>query len=103
MPFWRGTGLNHHLLLLRGNLLREFGLPLRLRCSGLPRQPTLVNGEALRLAYNHRPLNDVPQLANIAGPEIGLEQLQASLVDPPDAPTRIPCVAIDEIFDKQGN
>jgi hypothetical protein len=48
------------------------------------RRPARVSRQRLAIAQDHRPLNHILQLAQIAGPPVGLKLLERSLVDVPD-------------------
>src|SRR5262249_31476713 len=63
----------------------------------------LINHKGVRFTDNHRSFYDVLQLANVARPMLGLEQLQTLAVDGSDLLPRFPCEALDEGFDQQGN
>src|SRR5215831_14667588 len=52
------------------------------RC--LPRQPARVDDERVRVAHDHRTLDDVLELTDVAGPAVGLNEVQRALVDLPD-------------------
>src|SRR5712671_5400122 len=44
-------------------------------------EPMLVDREFYRVTEDHRPLDDVLQLANVSGPVVRLQQIEALLVD----------------------
>src|SRR5713101_2892212 len=70
---------------------------------GLPRQPTLIHGEILRVAHDHRSLDDVLQFANITRPGVRLKQFEALLVHRLKALSCLPCEPINEVLNQQGN
>src|SRR5205814_7826492 len=53
------------------------------------REPRLVNPECVAAPEDHRSLDDVLQLANVARPFVGLAQLQGLLVDLADLFSRL--------------
>src|SRR5215831_20307468 len=66
-------------------------------------QPRLVDGERVAVAENDGSLDDILQLSNVAGPVVGLEQFHRSAVNRSDLLGFSSRIAVDEIFDEQGN
>src|SRR5262249_33945422 len=61
-------------------------------------EPALVDGEFVSVADDHRPFDDVLQLAHVAGPGIGAQVIERPLVDAPDGLAGTPRVAVDEVL-----
>src|SRR4029077_17238090 len=78
-------------------------LLFRLWCQRRLRQPVFVDRENLCFAKYHRTLDDVLQFANVSRPRIGLKQFQRLLVDTLYVLASFSRIAIDEVFDQQGN
>src|SRR4030095_5289961 len=66
-------------------------------------QPRLVDRERVAIAENDGPLDDVLQLTNVARPLICLEELHRPTLDRPDFLGFSSRIAVDQIFDEQGN
>src|SRR5882757_2916713 len=96
-------GSLNHLFLLGSKLFRQLQLAFRGGCKRLPRQPTLIYGEILCLAYDDRTLDDVLQLANITWPGIRLKQAETLFAHRLKVFSSFPCITIDEVLDQQGN
>src|ERR1700730_1173969 len=92
-----------HLFFLGSKLLREPRLAFRPACKRLPRKPTLIYREILRVANDYRSLDDVLQFANITWPGIRYKELQSLLIDPTEGLSRFSCEMTDEVFDQQAN
>src|SRR5258708_26295011 len=73
-----------------------------MRSAGV-REPRLVDPERVAAAKDHRSLDDVLQLANIARPVVGLAQLQGLLVDLPDVFSSLGRIAPHVVLDEQRN
>src|SRR4029077_18858279 len=54
-------------------------------------------------AHDYGPFDDVLQFAYVSGPRVRLEQLQSLSVDTPNVLARFAPIAIDEVFNEQGN
>src|SRR6185312_4438142 len=81
---------------------RRHGRDVR-RLALLPRKPRLIDRERLALAQHDSTLDYVLELAHVARPVIGLQQLQRRLLDIADALAGLLGEAIDQIFDQDGN
>jgi hypothetical protein len=92
-----------HLFFLDSKLLRQPRLAFRPACKRLPRKPTLIHREILRVANDYRSLDDVLQFANITWPGIRYKELQSLLIDPTEGLSRFSCEMTDEVFDQQAN
>src|SRR5258708_328158 len=79
-PAFAECGLND-CFLLRRKPLKEAKPPVRLSWNGLPRKPTLIDGEILRFTYDDRALDHVLRFANITRPGIRLNQIEALFAD----------------------
>jgi class 3 adenylate cyclase len=66
-------------------------------------EPAGIDAEHVGVAENHRPLDYVLQLANVAGPVIGLEQIEGLLADAANPLAGLPRVPFHEIFHQQWN
>ena len=66
-------------------------------------KPGVIDRKRLPVAQNHRTLDYILQLAHVARPVIGLEQVQGALVDMSNAFASSFGVAIDQILDQDGN
>src|SRR2546428_589633 len=73
------------------------------RSSWFPLEPLLVDRERVAIAQHHGPLDHVLQLAHVPWPVVGLKQLHRLLVDGADALPGLLGVALDQIFDQNGN
>src|SRR5258706_11970992 len=69
--------------------------------SGAGREPSLVDPERLSGAQDHRPLDDVLKLADVARPIVRLAELQRLLVDPADLLSRLFRIAADEVVHEE--
>src|SRR5260370_26770155 len=78
-------------------------MAFRSSCMGLPQKPTLIDGEILRVADDHRPLDDVLQFTNIARPGVRLKQIEALFVHRLKPFSCFLGVTINEILDQQGD
>src|SRR6266850_1280135 len=67
------------------------------------RKPGVIYRKSLPVAQNHRTLDHILQLAHVARPVIGLEQIQGALGDMSNAFARSFGVAIDQILDQDVN
>src|SRR2546428_4026527 len=67
------------------------------------RKPGVIYRKRLTVAENHRTLDHILQLAHVARPVIGLEEVQGALVDMANAFASSFGVAIDQILDQDGN
>jgi len=84
--------------------LGELKLAFRSSCMGLPRKPTLIHREILRVADNYRSLDDVLQFANVTRPRVRLKQFQAPFVYPANVLSRFPPrVTIDQVLNQHRN
>src|SRR5260221_13602626 len=63
----------------------------------------LINHKVFRFTDNHRPFDDVLELANVAWPAVGLQELQALLTYPSYLFPRFTGEASDEVLDEHGN
>src|SRR5258707_6520606 len=75
----------------------------RLACKRLPRQPTFIHREILRVAHDYRSLDDVLQFANVTRPGVRLKQFQALFVYPADALSCFARITIDEVLNEHRN
>src|SRR5262249_12630395 len=66
-------------------------------------KPARVDCEILGVAYDHRPLDHVLELANVPRPRIGPKMLKRSSVEATDGLSRFPRIAVDEVFDQDGD
>src|SRR5437660_6261976 len=66
-------------------------------------EPGLVDGERIAVTEDDGPLDDILQLANIARPAVGLEQIERRLLDALDLLPRTLCRALHQVFHQQGN
>src|ERR1700688_2831558 len=66
-------------------------------------QPAFIYRKDLCFAHDYRSFDDVLQFAYVSGPGVRLEQLQGLLIDAPDVLARFAPIAIDEVFNEQGN
>src|SRR5207244_9753106 len=96
-------GSLNHLFLLGSKLLRQFQLAFRIVCKRLSRQPTLIHGEIFGFEHNHGPLDDVLQLADIAGPGIRYKKIQSLFVYSVDVLSCFSSETVDEVLDQQRN
>src|ERR1700737_2520219 len=87
-----------HLFFLGSKLLREPRLAFRPACKRLPRKPTLIHREILRVANDYRSLDDVLQFANITWPRIRQKKLQSFFIVPTEALSCFSCKMINEVF-----
>src|SRR5258708_19136320 len=78
-------------------------LGFRLACKRLPRKPTLIDREILRVAHDYRSLDDVLQFAHITRPGVRLKQFQALFVYPANALSCFTRITIDEVLNQYGN
>src|SRR5260370_35808634 len=69
----------------------------------LPRKPTLIDREILRVAQDYRSLDDVLQFANVTRPGVRLKQFQALFVYSADALSCFTRITIDEVLNQHGN
>jgi len=69
----------------------------------LLREATLIDREVLGLANNHRTLNHVLELADVAGPRVRFQQFQRVLTAIAYVLSGPTCVVLKEMFDQQGN
>jgi len=70
------------------------------RAGRITLEPRLVYRESIAIAQNYRPLDDVLQLANIAGSTVGLKNLQRLLVDAFEFLAGCFAIALDKILDE---
>src|SRR5439155_18238291 len=75
----------------------------RLPSLPFPLQPSLVDGKCFAVAQHDSPLDDILQLANVAGPIVSLKQLQCLRPYVPDLFSGHLRVALDQVFDEQRN
>src|SRR5258708_37378018 len=78
-------------------------LGFRLACKRLPRKPTLIDREILRVAHDYRSLDDVLQFANVTRPGIRLKHFQSLFVYPAYALSCFTRITIDEVLNQQAN
>src|SRR6266852_9086227 len=65
-------------------------------------EPSLVDGKRIAVAEDDGPLDDVLQLANIARPTVGLEQIERRFLDALDLLPRTLYGARHQVFHQQG-
>src|SRR6266481_1815259 len=70
---------------------------------GLPRKPTLIHREILRVAHDYGSLDDVLQFANVTRPGVRLKQIEALFIHRLKALSCFPCITIKEVPDQQRN
>ena len=70
---------------------------------GLPRKPTLIDGEILRVAHDDRSLDDILQLTNISRPGVRLQECQTFLVNAADALSCFLRKTVDEVRNQHRN
>src|SRR5207244_5319115 len=75
----------------------------RLPSLPFPLQPSLVDGKCFAVAQHDSPLDDILQLANVAGPIVSLKQLQCLRPYVPDLFSGLFRVALDPVLDEQRN
>ena len=91
------------LLLLRRKLPQRFKSTARHSDRRLSREPTFINCELLRFAYDDRSLDHILQFTNITRPRVRLKQIEALLAQGLKALSCLPCETINEVLNQQGN
>src|SRR5882762_8138750 len=64
-------------------------------------EPMLVDREFFRVTEDHRSLDDVLQLANVSGPVVRLQQIEALFVDVAEAFSSLGRETLDEVLDQE--
>src|SRR3984893_18040244 len=90
------------LLLLADQMLVERSL-LRLHRDRAGSKPMLIHREFFRVTEDHRPLDHVLQLADVSGPVVRLQQIEALLVDAAEALPGFGRETVDEVLDQHRN
>src|SRR5689334_9732460 len=99
-PAGRAQGAFDHRPLLRGKGARQLERSVDCTSGG---QPALVDRELVRLAHDHRPLDDVLQLPDVTGPRVRPKPLQSLFVDSPDRLAHLARIPIDEVPSEDGD
>src|SRR5262249_15843789 len=63
----------------------------------------LIDREGVRVGHDHRALDDILKLADVARPVVALQQVRRLPADATDLPAFACGVAVDEVLDEQGN
>src|SRR5713226_9357704 len=99
-PFASTQGIFNDCLFVNGQRAGQAELAFELGSRG---QPTLVDDEFVGVRDNHRPLDNVLQLANVPRPHVGLQVIESPLADAPESLPCLPRVAADEVLHQHGD